>query len=705
MDDNYISLQEAADLEGVSYHTFYRRIERNPDKFRTRKEKNPDGGNDIIKVSITSLSGKARSAWRERERLRAQIKEESEKSDTDEILEKPWYIDADIDWYINQYKKQYMKAIDLANVIRTYLDYDGPDRTGYAETFAREHLGKDARTLYRYVKSYQEAEAWINIMEKKNPDANYDFYRILCLCRKPKIIGTFPSILPEVKQCIKNIWFNKEFAGNHCSKEMLYVKLKQAAEVNRWKKIPSYQTVVRYVNYLMEDERMKNAHTLAAEGIRDYKNTTMVKAVRNTKTLKVMEMVMGDEHTFDAWCSYRTQQGKLMAIRPKLVAWIDVRSRMIMGDVLCKDGNSDILKESLLKMIYSDPGGVPKYLYIDNGRDYTAKCMTGIPRNVRKGHIDYDFSETEKGFYRSIGVQDEHRAMPYEPWSKGQIERPFRTICDQFTKWFSSYTGTLTGSKTSEKRNKDIKGMLERGELLTIEEFYEKWHQWLTEEYYYHEHGGLKAMGEKYTTPYDCFMNEERYMKAAPPRECATMLMLKEENITVRNVGIHRFGCYYRSEDLCDCIGDKVTIKWDPNDISQIYVFDRNMKKICTAYAQELLGMGDSVSQKALEDHMKMQKQQLKNDRKRLEEARRPFEEMNESYIGFSQATGGIDLMIGHNRKSSRKDNVVAFPDDRAYQQGFRLSDEKKEQQAEKNKYMEQQAQSVLQKLKAIGDE
>lgn len=72
-------------------------------------------------------------------------------------------------------------------------------------------------------------------------------------------------------------------------------------------------------------------------------------------------------------------------LKPHLAAWVDMRSRVIMGDVMCKDANSDILKQSLLKMIYSEPGGVPEYLYIDNGKDYTAKTMTGRDRNDRSG--------------------------------------------------------------------------------------------------------------------------------------------------------------------------------------------------------------------------------------------------------------------------------------------------------------------------------
>lgn len=108
---------------------------------------------------------------------------------------------------------------------------------------------------------------------------------------------------------------------------------------------------------------MRNAWFLASRGTREYKNKVMVKGSRDTKGLQVMQIVMGDEHTFDCWVSYKQPNGKVIAIKPHLAAWVDMRSRVIMGDVMCKDANSDILKQSLLKMIYSEPGGVPEYLF------------------------------------------------------------------------------------------------------------------------------------------------------------------------------------------------------------------------------------------------------------------------------------------------------------------------------------------------------
>ncbi|MCG4843530.1 SH3 domain-containing protein [Blautia faecis] len=221
----------------------------------------------------------------------------------------------DVDWYIENYKERYYKAVELGNVVRKFLQYDEGDRTKYAEEFAQKHLGKGQRTLYRYTKAYLEASAWADKLQKED-GAGYEFLKVLCLCRKPKETGCFPSIKPEVKQVIKNIWFNEDFARNQGTREMLYEKLNAIANINKWEKIPSYQTVTRYISYLMEDEGMKNAYFLASRGTREYKNKVMVKGSRDTKGLQVMQIVMGDEHTFDCWVS---SSGAPAAFSPYLV--------------------------------------------------------------------------------------------------------------------------------------------------------------------------------------------------------------------------------------------------------------------------------------------------------------------------------------------------------------------------------------------------
>ena len=683
MKERYVTLAEAAELEGIKYNTMIVKLKRHASEFQVYTEPSMIGGKDAVMVSVDSLSRQAQNTWQGREKLKTFTENVSSEVEQPAAVSKPWYVDADIDWYIENYKERYYKAMELGNVIRGFLDYSDSDRTLYAEEYARANLGKGSRTLYRYTKAYLEAAAWVDKLQKETGE-NYEFFKVLSLCRKPKESGTFPSILPEIKQIIQNIWFNEDFARNQGTREMLYEKLEAIAVVNGWEKIPSYKTIARYIKYLMEDERLENAYFLASRGSREYKNKVMVKGSRDTKGLQTMQIVMGDEHTFDCWVSYKQPNGKVIAIKPKLVAWIDMRSRAIMGDIICKDPSSDILKQSLLKMIYADVGGVPEYIYIDNGKDYTSKVMAGI-------------DDETKGFYKSIGIKDDHRALPYEPWSKGQIERFFGGVCNRFTRWMYSYTGTLTGSKTSAKVTKDIKRMLERGELQTLEEFYSEWKTWLNEKYMRRPHSGLKKAGEKWQTPQALFENaEERYYKAAPPRSYVTILMMKSEKMLVRNVGIVKFGYEYRSQELCNYIGQKVDIKYDPEDMATLYVFFKG-KKVCEAYSQELLQIAPKVSQKALTEHLQMQKTQQKRDREELQKARRPLEEINADYANYKQTAGDVDLMIGA-KKSKKTSKIVSLPTDETYRSGFRA----KEREVDDDGYMSKMGEDALKKLRTM---
>lgn len=694
MDGIYVTLDEAAELEEIKYDTMQKRVRRTPDKFNIVMEQQESGGREVVMVAVSSLSKKARTAWKEREKLKAVA--EVPDQDTGEKPEVPWYVNEDIDWFIENHRDKWYRAMELGNIVREFMDYEGRDKVGFARDFAKERLGKNMRTLYRYVDDYMEAQAWADRLHRED-GGNYEFFKVLCLCRKPKDAGTFPSFKPEVRQAIKNIWFNREFAQNQGTKQMLYDKLEEVKSANKWEKIPSYSSVTRYIDYLMQDEHMKNAWYLASRGEREYRNKVMVKGERCTSDLKVMELVMGDEHTFDCWVSYTHPNGKVTAIRPTLVAWIDIRSRMVMGDVICHHANSEILKKSVLKMLYQDAGSAPQSIYVDNGKDYTSEEMTGYKRNDRKR---MEFDDATKGFYKSIGIEDYHRALPYYAWTKGNVERLFGTVCSKFSKWITSYTGTLTGSRTFAKVQKDVDGMLERGELMTMEEFFEKWTYWLHNIYMLRPHSGLKKQGEEYTTPKGCFENAEKYEKPLPPKSYATTLMMKSERCYVRNVGIKMQGLTYMSDDLCDYIHEYVDVKYDPHDMKTVYIF-RNEKQVCEAYAQELLTFAseNGVEQKALKEHLRRQKMQIRKDRERLEEANVSFTELNDQYTGFNEVTGGIDLMIG-KKPAGKSAKVVTMPEDNTYRNGFR--GKSAEEPQEESDYINRKAEEALRALRAL---
>lgn len=149
MAEVYVTLGEAAELEGVKYKTMAQRLSRKKESFVTKTEKSETGGKDVVLVAVSSLSKQARNAWKEREKLKSFTEEFPDKKEDEQKPEVPWYVNTDVDWYIENYKERYYKAVELGNVVRKFLQYDEGDRTKYAEEFAQKYLGKGQRTLYR----------------------------------------------------------------------------------------------------------------------------------------------------------------------------------------------------------------------------------------------------------------------------------------------------------------------------------------------------------------------------------------------------------------------------------------------------------------------------------------------------------------------------------------------------------------------------
>jgi len=686
----FITLEEAAAFEGVKYNTLVQRIKRSPSSFKTKTQPREGGGKEQVMVSVASLSSKARKAHKAAQKVDGR----------DVIIEQraaatPWFVEVDLNHYIESHKKQYYEAIELAKRVQEFIDYEGSDRTTYADRFALG-LGVSTPTLYRYVGNVLEANAWALRLEKEDGQ-NRDYFRALSLCRKPKEVGSFPSLTDEQKAVIENIWFDKHFAANLGTIEMLYEKFEEIAEARAWEGYPSIKTVARYIKHLMDTPGAESARYLAANGSREWKNKKMLKAKRDATTLEVMEYVIGDEHTFDFWVQWTAPNGKIKAVRPKLVAWMDMRSRAIVGDVACIDANSQTLKESLVKMIYGEPGGVPKILHIDNGKDYTSKGMTGQNRKERK--IEFQFDAETVGFYQSIGIQEVGRSLPYQPWDK-PIERLFKTVCDKFSRWFESYVGTLTGSKTYAKRQKDVERMLERGELLTMEEFFAAWTDWKNNKYHTREHRGLKDAGEKWVTPIEMYENGPRYMKAAPPREYAAMLLMKADTARVGNQGITKFGTLYTDYELCHYIGQTVGIKWDIDDVTKLYVFDQEGRRICEAVSAELLQFGPHCSQAALERHLRDQKRQEREMREILDSMTRPYEARVMEEGRPSDAVGKIDLTV----KAARDPKIVSLPNDKEFRAEMAAGRQPKKKAGAGDEFLNSKANDALSRLRAMNE-
>lgn len=686
MQEEYISLTQAATFEGITYNAMQKRVQCISSKYKTKTETRASGGKDQVLVSVSSLTPKARKAWKAARKTEGrELVMDSRKGDAP-----PWYVTVDLNEYVTKHKAEYRTALETAAKVQGFILYDGPEkRAAVAERLALE-LGISVQSLYRYQTLVLEASAWALRLERED-GANHSYFRALALCRKPREKDAFPSLTAEQRAIIENIWFGGGFTENGSPLTELYRIFEEQGAVRGWTDWPSVKTVNRYVKYLMGLPPAQSAHYLAENGFRAWENAMQVKGKRDSSTLEVMEYVVADAHTFDLWVEYTAVNGKKKAIRPTGVMWEDMKTRRIVGVVICEHSNTQVVKQSFAKMCY-ETGTAPKHAHMDNGKDFANAETLGQNRKVRAIQLEAMDAELT-GFYQALGTETWSRSLPYKPWDK-PIERAFRTFCIRFSKKFASYTGTLTGSKTSDKINKNIQRMLERGELLTMEEFYELLMQFLSEWYDNHEHRGLKEAGEKWKTPLSLWENAPHYEKALPPKEYALMLMMKPARAKVSGQGIQKFNTLYTAPELGLYNKKWVNIRWDPEDMTRLYVYAEDGKKVCEAYSAELLQYGDRVDQKQLTELFERKNHNKKVVQQFLKEVRTPPE--LRSGEGSPAVVGALDLTIG--RKG--KDKVIALPADKEFRGEMAARSRRKAG----GSFLETKGEAALERLLASND-
>lgn len=315
--DKFIPLEDAANFEKIKYNTLIKRMSNNSPNYKTQTEPNENGGRDKVFVAVSSLSKAAQR------RYRASISKK--RTNTDDI---PWYVYYDLNWYIEKYTQNYYEAVELSRYVGKYADGKNKMSAKDFESYMSEKFNISERSVRRYVKDYIEASAWAADEELKTGE-DYSYFKILAMARKPKPDKTFPSINEEMAVFIENTYYDDTFALNNNPVTNLYEDLEELSFEKDWK-MPSYNTVLRYIEHIKAQDG-EGARDLSSKGLRYWKNRYMMKRYRETGALQVLEIVQGDVHTFDFWASVKRANGKLDAVRPALVAWIDMRSRALVG--------------------------------------------------------------------------------------------------------------------------------------------------------------------------------------------------------------------------------------------------------------------------------------------------------------------------------------------------------------------------------------
>jgi transposase InsO family protein len=310
------------------------------------------------------------------------------------------------------------------------------------------------------------------------------------------------------------------------------------------------------------------------------------------------EFYVADHTQCDFWCAYKDG-----LIRPWLTAVLDCRSRCIVGWHLGPKPHQEAIL-SALYMAFSE-WGIPRTLRIDNGRDFQARTFTGLTkreaRELRRvyGREWRDVVRRQReavalddprwaGIVEELGVR-RINANPYAAWSKGQIERWFRTFEDQCGKGFATYCGNEPKNRPEcldqilhRRRGVEDKALsvVDSSDVPTLDHVRERIAEYLLQ-YHDQPHAGV---GIENATPRETWAIDNAARTAE--REALTCMMSIRGEYTVGRNGVsvrlggRTFGYGARSAALHRYMGRKVLVGVAPDRPADCSAFDRQTRRL-----------------------------------------------------------------------------------------------------------------------------
>ncbi|MBR8829675.1 MAG: hypothetical protein N5P05_001375 [Chroococcopsis gigantea SAG 12.99] len=336
---------------------------------------------------------------------------------------------------------------------------------------------------------------------------------------------------------------------NSILRHQVYLKVKGKAKQLGLQKgeFPSCQTVYRILNQYIEEKRRKN--NARSPGFSGEHLTHMT---RDGRELLV-------EGSNDVWQCDHTRLNILVVDefgtleRPWITIIIDSYSRCLMGVFLgfyapSSQVDALTLRHAILPKSYGseyrlkgqwNTYGVPNYFYTDGGKDF------------RSIHITEQVA-AQLGF---------NCYLRRRPSDGGIVERFFRTLDDSVLRELPGYTGINV-----QERPKNV----DKGACLTLKDL-----EFIIVKYIVDEYNGKPDPRTKQQTRIcrwekGCMVPPHLYNE----RELDIALM-KMTRRTVQKFGTLQFeNLTYRSELLKGRAGETVAIRYDPDDITTILVYE-----------------------------------------------------------------------------------------------------------------------------------
>jgi putative transposase len=348
-------------------------------------------------------------------------------------------------------------------------------------------------------------------------------------------------------------------------------RLLEAAAVHGWGPIPAEKTLQRRLEALPQAVR-----TLARHG-RDALAAMYPHQTRDRSGFAAMEAVNADGHKFDVFV--RFEDGTIG--RPVATVVQDLASGMIVGWRVAQSENWTSVRLAFADAITRF--GIPQKCWLDNGRAFASKWLTGGMKTRYRFKVKDD---EPSGILTQLGIKV-HWATPYHGQAK-PIERAFRDLCEEIAK-HPECAGAYTGNSVAAKpENYGARAM-------PIAQFRALVHREMVR---HNARTGRRGMGMDGRSFADVFAESyERDMAyvAASAAQRRLLLLAVEDVKCLKPTGeVHLGRNRYHADALTDHIGQHVHVRFDPDDLhAAVAIYSRDGRLICEAPCIEASGFAD----------------------------------------------------------------------------------------------------------------
>lgn len=356
--------------------------------------------------------------------------------------------------------------------------------------------------------------------------------------------------------------------ANHSQRKCYeYTKayLKEEGKCEMLSDFPSYTTFTRYVKNKIPDGLI----ILGRYGEKAFDDKCAPYIVRRYDDMESNDYWIGDNHTIDVLVGDTDKQYRLY-----LTAFMDARSGVITCIYLTDTPSSQASIYSLRRGIKKY--GIPKNVYLDNGREFLAFDFGGLGHRAKKNDERYD----PPPILKRLGINMVN-AQVRNAKAK-TVERRFLDFKNNISKLFATYIG----GKVTE-RPEVLKVELKSGNIPDRETFVNQIEE-LIEYYLNYEPYNGPVMKDKGKRKIDVY-RENLHTKIVATEEDLNLMMLRSvrsQKVTRNGVYLKIDGAkiYYRNNDLVmQCLNKEVYLRYDPDNLSKVRVYDQEDRLITEA--------------------------------------------------------------------------------------------------------------------------